>query len=261
MPDLTKPNLDTLYREAGLRNSLTQKDGVRVDFTSGFYSFGDFKREIRALLMVPIIAGTEVLKQTLQAFADLLIAGVQLATLDGRGFNTLGNFFVHLGNAIALTFEGAYDFVGSALSLYFRTLTTVLDTVGKLFENEATDVEEAVEQPASQYTVRGAPFVNPYASVLDQPRFAPSAPAFDAPPAPAGIYPSLATVQQAGYGRYGLFQAAPPAARPSLLQAQADLESIDGLTEGDRTQMFQDMIDSGQYTDDRSYGTHYGTMQ
>lgn len=142
MASLEMPDLDKLYREAGLRNSWTKdKSSREVDFVTAFYSFGDFKRELRALLIVPIISIKETLKLAVEAISNLLLAAVQLATLDGRGFDSLGDFFVNTHNAIQTLSAGIYDTVGSFMSMYTRTLATVFSTIGKLFENEPNDSE------------------------------------------------------------------------------------------------------------------------
>lgn len=142
MPSLTMPDLDKLYREAGLRNSKTRdSEGYAVNYGRSFYSFGDFKREVRALLIVPIICTVEVLKKALQAVSDLLIAAVQLATLDGRGFHSLSHFFVNAAQAINLAITGVFHTVGSLFSLYTRSVSTFFTSVGNLFENEETEQE------------------------------------------------------------------------------------------------------------------------
>lgn len=197
MPNLTMPDLDKLYREEGLRNSKTMIDGSPIDFTDAFGSFRDFKREVRGLLLVPYIVVREVIGQLLHLLDRLIVATFQLMTLDGRCFNNLFNAFVHLGNAICLACEGFCDTIGTVFSLYFRTVATVVEGLGLLFEEEPTYSEPVMQR------------ANP---------------------------PS--------FNRSGFF------VPPSLMGAIADLETLQ-LEDDASTFIVQDMIDSGQYLDDR----------
>jgi len=256
MPELTKPDLEQLYHEAGLRTSKTHnpESGELVVFDDNFYSFADFKREVQAPFIVAFIAAIEALKQALQAFAELLIAGVRLATLDGRGFNNLGRFFVHVGNAIALAFQGAIDVIASGLSIYFRTLWTFVEAVAYAID-AADDALVALldyEEPVVEFdtTTRHT----------SSARVVPSAPREEvvpsAPSAARGIYPSLPSVQQSSAGRFAFYPAA-PVAPLSLLKAQTDLEQVEGLSEAQRTQIIAQMATSGQYLDDRNLNCHF----
>jgi hypothetical protein len=251
----TKPDLDKLYREAGLRNSHTRHGGLEVSAFDSFYSFGDFKRELRAILIVPFIGVREVIKQVLHAFFELLTAGVQLVTFDSRFFGSLYNVFVHIGNAIALTFEGLWGTIGSALSLYFRANQTLAEAiVGLIFDNEPTDSEYIAED----HNVVTFSRQNPLVAADTALRFnvEPSAPMVVAA---ASLYPTLPTVHSETdsipySGRNGMFaQPTAPVARPSLMQAVADLERL-GLTEDEVDTLFQNMIQSNDYTDDRRSG-------
>ncbi len=253
----TKPDLDKLYREAGLRNSRTMHNGSIVSAVDSFYSFGDFKRELRAILIVPFIATREVLKQVLNAFFEFLTAGVQLVTFDGRFFGTLYNVFAHIGNAIALTFEGAWGVIGSALSLYLRACATLGEGIGNLiFDNEPTDTEYTVE-PRNYGSTNLIPAVVANSPALRY-NEAPSAPVVEEAVA-GSLYPALPTMQSVSAsipysGRNGMFaHSTAPVSKPSLMQAAADLERL-GLPEDQVEAVFQNMLrtnDYNDYTDDR----------
>ncbi len=229
MASLQMPDLDNLYREAGLRNSLTKDtQGYKADFGTSFYSFGDFKREVRALLIVPIICTVESLKKAAQAVSDLLIAAVQLATLDGRGFDNLGHFFVNAAHAFQLAVTGVLHTVGSVFSLYTRSVCTLVDTVGMLFQNEATEQEI----PAS--VVRIQPKQHASNDVFEMPSF---------------VATSAARASDTG-----MF-----ARRAPTTKRQQALEQLDklGLQVHERDAMAAEIASNPDYDGQADYSQHY----
>ena len=245
MPSSTaKPNLDKSYREAGVRNSRTKHphNDVVVSPADSFYTIADFKRELRGILLVPLIATREVVKQVFDAFFDLLMAGVQLLTLDGRCFGTLFNSFVHIANAIALTFEGTWDTITTALALYIRTCATLTDVlINLVFDNAPTDPEYSEVNRSSATGQEIAPL------------------AVDGNHSP-GIYPPLPRVAESNLapysGRYSLYSQQPAARvnKPLLSEAMEDIrdsaqEEMDEFT---YKELFQSMYYSGEFNNDVS---------
>lgn len=260
MPDLQLPDLEQLYHEAGLRTSKFLRNGRTVTFTDGYYSFADFKREIQAVPMVPIIVATEILKQAAQAAADLLIAAIRLATLDGRGFNHLGEFFVHVGNAIELAFQGTFDFIGSYFSVSFRLGTSLVEVTAALFEHFGAALEAlfGYEDTLPGYNVSEGIDLFVYEPVVAP--SAPSAPTMEEAVALnrayRNVYPSLTTAPQSSAGRFGFYSSA-PAPRSSLSEVEAELDNIEGLSLEEKTQLRKNMRDSGDYRDDTAYASNY----
>ena len=230
MPELARPNLDKLYRDAGLRNSHTKTKDKKYELTwaERFETTGDAKRELRAILLVPLIVIKESLKSAIEAVGDLLTAAVQLATLDGRGFDSLGNFFTNCATTVETLAIGIYDTIGSFVSLYMRTVATFLATVGSIFENEPTDLEEVVTD--SNYKQYSAPAAANHS-------------AYEAPQASA---PSASYGQ--GTSQFSMF-AAPKPTRSQALNNLAALQ-VDSVL---RAQLAADIIkNTADYPDDTS---------
>jgi hypothetical protein len=258
--DLEKQHLDKLYRKGHLRNSETMNDGMHVDFATPFYSFYDFKRELRGLILVPAIAAFQALEHALHALEDLVVAGVLLATLDERGFTKLVHFFVHTANAIALVLEGVVDTIGTVIALYTRSATTFFDTivfaldsmiyvVASVFENEPA---QQPRRQASGYPTADFADVNPYSRGT-----APAANSLY-----AGVRADLESMPVSSLRANSLFSTpvVAPKAKTTLSEARRGIEQLDGINETMRNQMLADLdaqVVRGEVADDTQYRAYY----
>ena len=121
---------DSMYADAGVRK-LSCSNRQSLGFFTPFSSLSDFRSQLKAPVVMPILCVAHALGHALDLLKQGLLVGVNLALLD---FSTAGkhckNFFHDTLGAIYLAYSAVVDTFWAIACLATRTVGSLFSVVG-----------------------------------------------------------------------------------------------------------------------------------